>query len=239
MREDRSLHPPPRQKAVQPPPGPVHHDFPGDRLSCLRPRHYLQGASGAREKEILPGRACPVPLDEVRSLCHEALHKDAPRDLNGISTCSARLSMPSRNLVSRSRLNFPAPGRSPGSLYTACSRAAGAGDESVWPDPVCHQRYGDAGYRTGSAVIYAGNRRRIHACHLCTQQWRSGPDRVTFPGREVLAQTGNDRLGTGEPAGNEKTSQAYCVWSRNITGGIRISNRAPFPGCAGSAFQGR
>ena len=72
------------------------------------------------------------------------------------------------------------------------------GHEFVWPDPVCRQRYGDAGYRTGSAIVHAGGRGWIHACHCCTQQRRSGKDCVKFLGHEVSEHTGNggpDTLG--------------------------------------------
>jgi beta-ribofuranosylaminobenzene 5'-phosphate synthase len=61
------------------PPAPVisRLPFPGDwRLLLVMPEIPL-GASGGRERDIF-SRYCPVPLDEVREICHEVLMRMLP-----------------------------------------------------------------------------------------------------------------------------------------------------------------
>jgi beta-ribofuranosylaminobenzene 5'-phosphate synthase len=76
-------------KGVQPPPVLVHHDFPGDWRILLATPSLPEGASGTREAEIFKN-CCPVPLDEVRTLCHEVLMRMLPgiaeRDLDQFGT---------------------------------------------------------------------------------------------------------------------------------------------------------
>jgi beta-ribofuranosylaminobenzene 5'-phosphate synthase len=64
-------------KGVQPPPVLVHHDFPGDWRILLATPALPEGASGMKEAEIFRN-CCPVPLDEVRMLCHEVLMRMLP-----------------------------------------------------------------------------------------------------------------------------------------------------------------
>jgi beta-ribofuranosylaminobenzene 5'-phosphate synthase len=64
-------------KGVQPPPVLMHHDFPGDWRILLATPSLPEGASGTREIEIFRN-CCPVPLDEVRMLCHEVLMRMLP-----------------------------------------------------------------------------------------------------------------------------------------------------------------
>ena len=64
-------------KGVQPPPVLVRHEFPGDWRILLAIPALLEGASGTREQEIFR-TCCPVPVDEVRKLCHEVLMRMLP-----------------------------------------------------------------------------------------------------------------------------------------------------------------
>ncbi|MFZ2074345.1 MAG: beta-ribofuranosylaminobenzene 5'-phosphate synthase [Methanoregula sp.] len=76
-------------KGVQPPPVLVRHEFPGDWRILLAIPALLEGASGTREQEIFR-TCCPVPVDEVRMLCHEVLMRMLPglaeRDLDLFGT---------------------------------------------------------------------------------------------------------------------------------------------------------
>jgi beta-ribofuranosylaminobenzene 5'-phosphate synthase len=62
---------------VQPPPVLMHHDFPRDWRILLAIPALPEGASGTREAEIFR-TCCPVPLGEVRTLCHEVLMRMLP-----------------------------------------------------------------------------------------------------------------------------------------------------------------
>jgi beta-ribofuranosylaminobenzene 5'-phosphate synthase len=55
----------------------MHHDFPSDWRILLAIPALLEGASGTRETEIFRN-SCPVPVDEVRMLCHEVLMRMLP-----------------------------------------------------------------------------------------------------------------------------------------------------------------
>ena len=98
-----------------------------------------------REQEIFR-TCCPLPVDEVRTLCHEVLMRMLPglaeRDLDLFGT--------SVNAIQE--LGFKKvelaiqPREVTGLLDTMrAAGAAGAGHEFVWPDRICHNRYGDAG----------------------------------------------------------------------------------------------
>jgi beta-ribofuranosylaminobenzene 5'-phosphate synthase len=62
---------------VPPPPVIVRHDFPQDWSILLAIPDLPAGASGSREVDIFR-QYCPVPLDEVRALCHEVLMRMLP-----------------------------------------------------------------------------------------------------------------------------------------------------------------
>ena len=64
-------------KGVQPPPVLMRHEFPGDWRILLATPALSEGASGTREQEIFRA-CCPVPLDEVRTLCHEVMMRMLP-----------------------------------------------------------------------------------------------------------------------------------------------------------------
>jgi beta-ribofuranosylaminobenzene 5'-phosphate synthase len=70
---------------VHPPPVIVRHEFPSDWRILLATPHLPPGASGGIEKDIFRTH-CPVPVDEVRALCHEILMRMLPgiveRDLD-------------------------------------------------------------------------------------------------------------------------------------------------------------
>jgi len=70
---------------VRPPPVIVHHEFPSDWRILIASPHLPPGASGITEKDIFRAY-CPVPVEEVRALCHEILMRMLPgiveRDLD-------------------------------------------------------------------------------------------------------------------------------------------------------------
>jgi beta-ribofuranosylaminobenzene 5'-phosphate synthase len=55
----------------------VHEPFPSDWRICLVLPHTGRQVSGEEEKEIF-SRYCPVPLDEVREICHELVIRVLP-----------------------------------------------------------------------------------------------------------------------------------------------------------------
>jgi beta-ribofuranosylaminobenzene 5'-phosphate synthase len=64
-------------KGIRPAPVTVRHDFPPDWRILLAIPDLPAGASGNREVDIFR-QFCPVPLDEVRALCHEVLVRMLP-----------------------------------------------------------------------------------------------------------------------------------------------------------------
>jgi len=64
-------------QGVPPPPVIVRHDFPPDWGILLAIPDLPAGASGNREVDIF-SEYCPIPLDEVRALCHEVLMRMLP-----------------------------------------------------------------------------------------------------------------------------------------------------------------
>jgi beta-ribofuranosylaminobenzene 5'-phosphate synthase len=76
-REKTGFAPSSASKGVQPPPILMRHDFPGDWRILLATPALPEGASGIREQEIFR-TCCPVPLDEIRMLCHEVLMRMLP-----------------------------------------------------------------------------------------------------------------------------------------------------------------
>ncbi len=55
----------------------VHHDFPADWNILLAIPNLPPGASGIQEQDIF-SRNCPVPIEEVREICHELLMHMVP-----------------------------------------------------------------------------------------------------------------------------------------------------------------
>jgi beta-ribofuranosylaminobenzene 5'-phosphate synthase len=72
-------------RGVRPPPIIVRHEFPPDWRILLATPDIPAGASGTTELDIFRTH-CPVPIDEVRALCHEILMRMLPgiveRDLD-------------------------------------------------------------------------------------------------------------------------------------------------------------
>ena len=62
---------------VRPPPVVARHDFPSDWKILLAIPDLPAGASGTRETDIFRNH-CPVPVEEVRELCHEILMRMLP-----------------------------------------------------------------------------------------------------------------------------------------------------------------
>ena len=120
-------------KGVQPPPVLMHHDFPGDWRILLATPSLPEGASGTREAGIFRN-CCPVPLDEVRTLCHEVLIRMLPgiaeRDLDLFGTSVNAIQELGFKKV---ELSFQ-PRVVPGLLDTMrAAGAAGAGMSSFGP----------------------------------------------------------------------------------------------------------
>ncbi|MFZ1127135.1 beta-ribofuranosylaminobenzene 5'-phosphate synthase [Methanoregula sp.] len=76
-REKTGFAPSSASKGVQPPPVLIHHDFPRDWRILLAIPALPEGASGTREAGIFRN-CCPVPVDEVRTLCHEVMMRMLP-----------------------------------------------------------------------------------------------------------------------------------------------------------------
>jgi beta-ribofuranosylaminobenzene 5'-phosphate synthase len=64
-------------KGIRPAPVTVRHSFPSDWKILLAIPEIPKGASGRHEADIFR-QHCPVPLDEVRALCHEVLVRMLP-----------------------------------------------------------------------------------------------------------------------------------------------------------------
>jgi len=64
-------------KGIRPAPVTVRQDFPPDWKVLLAIPAVPKGASGGRELDIFR-MCCPVPLEEVRALCHEVLVRMLP-----------------------------------------------------------------------------------------------------------------------------------------------------------------
>ncbi len=88
-REKTGFAPSSASKGIRPPPVLVRHDFPGDWRILLATPARSEGASGTREHEIFR-TCCPVPVGEVRMLCHEVLMRMLPgiaeKDLDQFGT---------------------------------------------------------------------------------------------------------------------------------------------------------
>jgi beta-ribofuranosylaminobenzene 5'-phosphate synthase len=84
-REKNGFRPSSACAGVHPPPVIVRHEFPPDWRILLAIPRIPAGASGGKEKDIFRYH-CPVPVDEVRELCHEILMRLLPgiveRDLD-------------------------------------------------------------------------------------------------------------------------------------------------------------
>ncbi len=76
-REKSDFRPSAASRGVRPPPVIVHHEFPPDWRILLAIPNLPPGASGMTETDIFRIH-CPVPLDEVRALCHEILMRMLP-----------------------------------------------------------------------------------------------------------------------------------------------------------------
>lgn len=76
-REKNGFAPSSASKGVRPPPVLMRHDFPRDWRILLATPALPEGVSGTREQEIFRA-CCPVPLEEVRTLCHEVLMRMLP-----------------------------------------------------------------------------------------------------------------------------------------------------------------
>ena len=75
--EKSEFRPSAASRGVRPPPVIVRHEFPPDWRILLAMPNLPAGASGTKETDIFKTH-CPVPLDEVRELCHEILMRMLP-----------------------------------------------------------------------------------------------------------------------------------------------------------------
>ena len=81
-REKYRFKPSSASAGVHPPPVIVRHEFPSDWRILLVIPSIPAGASGSKETDIFRNH-CPVPLDEVRELCHEILMRLLPGIVEG------------------------------------------------------------------------------------------------------------------------------------------------------------
>jgi beta-ribofuranosylaminobenzene 5'-phosphate synthase len=75
--EKSEFRPSAASRGVRPPPVIARHDFPKDWKIMLAMPDLPSGASGLKESDIFRTR-CPVPVEEVRKLCHEILMRMLP-----------------------------------------------------------------------------------------------------------------------------------------------------------------
>jgi len=75
--EKSDFRPSAASRGVQPPPVIVRHEFPKDWKILLAMPDLPAGVSGLKETDIFR-TCCPVPLEEVRMLCHEILMRMLP-----------------------------------------------------------------------------------------------------------------------------------------------------------------
>jgi beta-ribofuranosylaminobenzene 5'-phosphate synthase len=76
-REKSEFRPSAASRGVRPPPVIVRHEFPPDWRILLAMPALPAGASGGEETDIFKNH-CPVPVEEVRALCHEILMRMLP-----------------------------------------------------------------------------------------------------------------------------------------------------------------
>ena len=192
-------------KGVQPPPVLMRHDFPVDWRILLAIPALPEGASGTREAEIFR-TCCPVPLDEVQTLCHEILMRMLPgiaeQDLDQFGTSVNTIQQLGFKKV---ELSFQ-PREVTGLLDAMrAAGAAGAGMSSFGPTLYAIGDTGMQGIERAAQSYHAGYRGRIHDDHLRTQQRRSGTDRVMFPGCRPGFPPGYRYIGDATAAGAEAT----------------------------------
>jgi beta-ribofuranosylaminobenzene 5'-phosphate synthase len=75
--EKSDFRPSAASRGVRPPPVIVRHNFPDDWRILLAVPNLPAGASGVKETDIFRIH-CPVPVEEVRMLCHEILMRMLP-----------------------------------------------------------------------------------------------------------------------------------------------------------------
>ena len=75
--EKSGFRPSAASRGVRPPPVIARHDFPSDWRILLAIPDLPAGASGTKESDIFRTH-CPVPVGEVRELCHEILMRMLP-----------------------------------------------------------------------------------------------------------------------------------------------------------------
>ncbi|OPX76142.1 MAG: Beta-ribofuranosylaminobenzene 5'-phosphate synthase [Methanoregulaceae archaeon PtaB.Bin152] len=120
-------------QGVSPPPVIARHDFPSDWRILLAIPEVPAGASGKIETDIFRAH-CPVPIDEVRELCHEVLMRMLP----GIASRDLDLFGSSINAVQRLGFKKVELGLQPPQVSDLLdvlreSGAAGAGLSSFGP----------------------------------------------------------------------------------------------------------
>ena len=75
--EKSEFRPSAASRGVRPPSVVAHHDFPSDWRILLATPNLPSGASGVKETDIFRTH-CPVPVEEVRMICHEILMRMLP-----------------------------------------------------------------------------------------------------------------------------------------------------------------
>jgi beta-ribofuranosylaminobenzene 5'-phosphate synthase len=75
--EKSDFRPSSASRGVRPPPVIVRHEFPAEWGILLAIPNLPAGASGTKETDIFKNY-CPIPVEEVRKLCHEILMRMLP-----------------------------------------------------------------------------------------------------------------------------------------------------------------
>ena len=137
--EKSEFRPSAASRGVRPPPVIARYDFPEDWKILLAIPDLPAGASGIRETDIFRTH-CPVPVEEVRELCHEILMRMLP----GIVQKDLDLFGSSVNAIQE--LGFKKvelslqPPEIPGLIERLRSAgAACAGMSSIWPCCLCYR----------------------------------------------------------------------------------------------------
>ncbi len=131
--EKNTYSPSSASRGIQPGPVTVSHEFPNEWKFCIAIPSVPPGAHGAIEQDIFT-RFCPVPLTEVREICHEVLMRMLPavadRDIDQFGRSINSL----QNLGFKKRELSLQPEYYPGLLEEMrCAGAAGAGMSSFGP----------------------------------------------------------------------------------------------------------
>ncbi len=143
--EKTDFRPSAASRGVRPPPIIARYDFPKDWKILLAIPKLPSGASGVQETDIFRTH-CPIPVEEVRTVCHEILMRMLP----GIVEHDLDLFGSSVNAIQELGFKKVELSLQPRQVPALIERlrsagAACAGMSSVWPCRLCGRRFRYAG----------------------------------------------------------------------------------------------